>query len=112
MPGYIERALQRFAHKCNKSKDLPHAWTKPNFGASVQYATEDMSPLLDAKDKKRVQEVVETLLFHARAVDSTMLPTLNTIEAAQSNSTQNTMEALTKLLNYCATHPNATVQAT
>ena len=39
-----------------------------------------------------------------------MLPALNTITAAQSNSTQNTMEALTKLLNYCTSHPNATVQ--
>ena len=93
-----------------QKQGLATCMDKPNFGASVQYATEDTSPLLDAKDKKRVQEGVGTLLFHARAVDNTMLAALNTIAAAQPKSTQNTMEALTKLLNYCTLHPNPIVQ--
>ena len=63
MPGYIERALQRFAHKRNWREDSPHEWTKPNYGAKVQYASDNESPLLDASNKKRVQEVVGSLLF-------------------------------------------------
>ena len=37
MPGYIERALQQFAHKSNKRKHLPHDWNKPNFGTKIHY---------------------------------------------------------------------------
>ena len=50
------------------------------------------------------------MLYYARAVDSTMLPSLNTIAATQSKSTMNTLKAVTKLLNYCASNPEASVQ--
>ena len=39
-----------------------------------------------------------------------MLTAINAIAAQQANSTKNTMLKVTKLLNYCATHPEATVQ--
>jgi len=41
-----------------------------------------------------------TLLFYGRAIDSTILPTIGSIATQQSNSTRNTMQAITKLLNY------------
>ena len=111
MPGYIERALQRFKHTAPKKKELsPHEWNQPVYGRKQQYEPEDHSPALDAKDSKRVQEIVGTLLYYARAVDSTMLPSLNTIAATQSKSTMNTLKAVTKLLNYCASNPEASVQ--
>jgi hypothetical protein len=38
MPGYIERALLRFAHPHpSKPQHSPHAWTKPNYGAKTQF---------------------------------------------------------------------------
>ena len=69
----------------------------------------DDSPLLNAANKKKVQEVLGTLLFYVRAINNIMLPALNTITAAQATSTQKTLEAITKLLNYCASHPNVVV---
>ena len=114
MPGYVERALQRFAHpNPTRQQHSPHAWQRPKYGNKVQYAPdEDNSPILDAADKKKVQEVVGTFLYYARAVDSTMLPALGTIGSQQAKSTQATMEAVTQLLNYAATHPEATVRYT
>jgi hypothetical protein len=54
----------------------------------VQYVPElDDKALLPAADIKRVQQVVGTLLYYARAVDSTMLVALNAISAAQSKAT-------------------------
>jgi hypothetical protein len=53
MPGYIERALLRFAHPHPpKPQHSPHAWTKPNYGAKPQFTPpEDTSDELPATDK-------------------------------------------------------------
>jgi hypothetical protein len=112
MPGYIERALQRFSHpNPTRPQHSPHPWQKPNYGAKTQYAPEpDHSPALDAADTKHVQEVLGTLLYYARAVDSTMLPAIGSIGTEQANSTESTMKKITQLLNYCATHPDAMVR--
>jgi hypothetical protein len=112
IPGYIERALQRFEHSSpSRPQHAPHAWVKPVYGARMQYApSDDTSPALDAKDIKRVQEVLGTLLFYARAIDSTMLAAIGTIASQQAKGTKATMEAITQLLNYCATNPDAVVR--
>jgi hypothetical protein len=114
MPGYIDRALQRFQHPAPATpEDAPHSWTKPTYGAHTQYApAEDTSPVLDASNQKRVQEVLGVLLYYARAIDPTMLVALGSIATQQAKGTEQTMKALTTLLNYCATHPNATVRYT
>jgi len=70
----------------------------------------DPTPALDAADTKWVQEVIGILLYYARAVDATMLTALGTLATQQANGTQATMEALTQLLNYCATHPHAVIR--
>jgi hypothetical protein len=38
-----------------------------------------------------------------------MIPAIRTIATQQANATTATMKTITKLLNYCATHPNAVV---
>jgi hypothetical protein len=112
MPGYIDRALHRFSHpQPSRPQHAPHAWQRPIYGARTQYATdEDTSPLLSSTDTKRVQEVLGTLLFYARAVDPTMLVAIGDIATQQAKGTQATMQAITHLLNYCATHPTATIR--
>jgi len=45
-------------------------------------------------------------------VDMTLLVTLSTIASQQSKATVDTIKATTQLLNYFATHPNATVRFT
>ena len=114
MPGYIERALLRFSHKApTTSQDSPHAWSKPNYGAKTQYAPlDDTTDELSTADKTRIQEIVGVLLFYGRAVDSTLLPALGTIATQQSAPTATTMHAIVQLLDYCASHPDATVRFT
>jgi hypothetical protein len=113
LPGYIERVLKRFAHIApnNKREDSPHAWAAPAYGQKVQYSKEpDDSPPLDTEGMQRVREVVGALLFYARAVDSSMLKALGTISSQQAKSTKTTMQAVTKLLNYCASNPSTTIR--
>ena len=69
----------------------------------------DESPELDKHMIKRLQEIIGVLLYYARAVDSTMLVALGTLAATQAKGTEVTMEAAVHLLNYAATHPDATL---
>jgi hypothetical protein len=112
IPGYIERALQQFQHPTpQRPQHAPHAWVKSHNGAKTQYVPlDDASPPLDAADTKRVQEVLGTLLFYARAIDSTMLAAAGSIASQQAKGTKATMEAIIQLLNYYATHPVATIR--
>jgi hypothetical protein len=111
MPGYVARALQRFSHpKPTRPQDSPHPWTAPKFGAHQQFATSDLTPVLDAANKKRIQEVIGTLLYYARAVDCTMLAAISSLSGQQANATQQTLMGITQLLNYCATHPDASIE--
>ena len=114
MPGYIAKALQRFQHPTpERPEHSPHEWIQPNYGTPTQCtATEDASQPLDKKGVQCVQEVVGVLLCCARAIDNTMLVALNDTGAAQAKSTQHTLQAHVKLLNYAATHPDATIRFT
>lgn len=69
MPGYIERALQRFEHPASKKpQHNPYKYIAPEYGSKVQYeADADTSELLDAKGKNRLQQIFGTLLYYARA---------------------------------------------
>jgi len=58
----------------------------------------------------RLQEIIGTLLYYARAVDSSLLVALGTLASAQTKGTKATAKAATQLLNYCATHPDAKVR--
>ena len=108
---YIEHALQWLTHPPPMHpQHSPHAWTKPIYGAKIQYAEpDDDSPLLDTTDIKCIHEILRTLLFYAHAMDNTMLTTIGAIATQQSKGTKQTMQAIVQLLNYCATHPNAVI---
>ena len=78
---------------------------------TVQYAPEpDNSPFLSPSGKTRVQQIVGTFLFYARAIDNTMLPALNALSASQSKPTASTNKDIIQFLDYAATHPDATIR--
>ena len=70
MPGYVEKALYRFAHEPPpQPQHPPHAWLKPTCGAATQYtAPKDTLAPLDASVTKRLQEIIGLLLYYARAI--------------------------------------------
>ena len=109
MPNYIPNVLHKLQHPPpNKPQHAPHPWTKPVFGAQVQFAPkDDTSPPLSTKDATFIQSVTGSLLYYARAVDPTILPALNEIATKQSKPTTTTMSKTKHLLDYIATHPLA-----
>ena len=110
MPGYIERALSRFKYSPSKQRHGPAPYTPPTFGKKVQYSViPDDSASLPASAKRHVQCVVGTLLYYALALDLTLLVALADIAAVQSSPTEETMSRVTHILDYVATHPDASV---
>jgi hypothetical protein len=111
MPGYIRKALQRFAiPPTTRAQHAPHAWAKPVYGQQQQLTKlVANSPALDAADRQRLQEIIGTLLYYGRPIDSTLLVAIGTLASAQTQGTKATANASKQLLNYCATHPNAIV---
>jgi hypothetical protein len=85
IPGYIERALQRFQHPTpTRPQHAPHAWQKPTYGAKTRMPPTPTPRLPSSQLTPRASKKFQAppLLSYARAVDS-----------------KPTMEALTQLLN-------------
>ena len=112
MPDYIAQALHKFKHLlAPKREDAPHKWNCPSYGAKQKFADPvDQFPRLPASNIKHVHTVVGILLDYALAVDNTMLVALGNFPSEQTKGTQKTLDAITQLLNYAATHPNATIR--
>jgi hypothetical protein len=111
LPRYIECALHRLQHLCSKCcHHAPYAAQIPTYGAAQQLTLpEDLSATLDPGGILQLQEIVGTLLYYARAaVNSTILAALGSI--ASANTSEATADAITQLLNYAATNPEATVR--
>jgi hypothetical protein len=53
-----------------------------------------------------MQEIVGSLLYYARAVDSKLLVAVSMIAACQAKATVATEQAVNLLLDYVATYPN------
>ena len=66
-------------------------------------------PPLTKEETKYVQAVTGTLLYYARAVDSTILPALSSLATKQAKPMQKTIETVKQLLNCCATREEAII---
>lgn len=116
MPDYIPKALTRFQHdKPSQPQHAPYKSAPIQYGEKVQLAQSDKSspehsPTLSADKIKHIQQIVGTLLYYSRAVDPTLAAALSTIASQQSHGTQAVMDACHQLLDYVATHPNATIR--
>ena len=111
MPDYVPKALAKFNHSApTRPQHAPHPWTSPVYGQKVQYATKDLSEPLDSKGTQRVQQIAGTFLYYGRAVDPTILASLNEIASKQSAPTTLTRTSCNQLLDYLHQHPDAVIR--
>ena len=111
VPGYVKNALHKYQHKSpTKPQHAPATAAPIAYGAKIQKATKDTSPLISAERIKKIQEVIGTFAWYSRAVDPTMAATMSSIAARQSRGTEKLEEEVAQFLDYCATHPNAGVR--
>ena len=111
MPDYVKKALARFQHKFpSHPQHSPHPCAKIKYGEKVQYAKETVPTDMTKEQLTYCQQVIGVFLFYARAIDSTMLPSIGSIAAHMSTSTWREMkQKITHFLDYAATHPDAEI---
>jgi hypothetical protein len=88
MPGFIAAVLHRFQHPPpERPQHTPYKLQPINYGAKVQFATpaETSAPVTETQ-KLKLQQVIMSLLYYARAVDPTMLVTISTLAVAQAQA--------------------------
>ena len=112
MPGYIEALVKKLLHTPPaKPQYSPHTSVEPTYGQKVQYAQEpDTSTKLNAKQTTKVQSIVGSLLYWARAIDCTLLPGLNDVGRTQSSPTEKDLKRSKKLLDYAWTYKDTKVR--
>jgi hypothetical protein len=112
MPGYIAAVLHCFQHPPpERPQHAPYKQQPINYGAKVQFFTPaDTSAPLTETRKLQLQQVIESLLYYAQAVDPETLVALGTLASAQAKGMAATEASLNQLLDYCATHPDAEVR--
>jgi hypothetical protein len=112
MPGYVKKKLQEYKHIVPlRTQTCPYSPEPTTYGAKAQAPLPvDESPRLDAKGIKRVQKIVGSILYYARAVDMTVLMALNSIAVEQTTATEKTMKKCHQLLDYLATNSEAKVR--
>ena len=112
MPGYIKKKLQEYEHvKPTKVQTCPYSPEPKKYGSEAQAPLPpDASPRLDAKGIRKVQQIVGSILYYARAVDMTILMALSSIAVEQTTATKKTLSRCTQLLDYLSANANATVR--
>jgi hypothetical protein len=96
MPGYNSNVLRKLQHEAPKhSQQTPSRYVKPVYGAKTQYTTKDKTPPLTAQQCLTIQKV--------------RMP-LNDITTEQTKATEKTQAATNQLLDYVATHTDATIR--
>jgi hypothetical protein len=110
MPGYIANVLSKFQHDTPKYlQHAPSRYVMPIYGAKTQFATQDYTPPLTAKQCLHIQKVTGSVLYYAWAVDPTVLMPLNDIATEQTKATEKAQAATNQLLDYLTTHPYANI---
>ena len=112
MPGFVNKALTKYQHpKPAKPQHTPAKADPIQYGSKAQQSKpEDTSPQLSPEGIKRIQDIVGTFGWYARATDPTMEKTLSSIAGRQAKATQQLKEEVYCFLDYCATHPDAIIR--
>jgi hypothetical protein len=111
MSGYVSNVLSKFQYDAPKHpQHTPSKYVTPVYGSKTQYATQDETPPLTAKQCLNIQKLTGSVLYYARAVDPTILMPLNDITTEKNQSTEKTQAATNQLLEYLVTHLDATIR--
>jgi hypothetical protein len=112
MPGYINAALHKYQHDAPaRPEHAPYTWNPPIYDAKTQFVKDETtSPALSDKDVNKLQQLTGTLLYYARAVDPTLIMSINVLASEQSKARAVTANKVIKLLNYFNTHPETKIR--
>eukprot|EP00957_Ditylum_brightwellii_P056791 4304293-Ditylum_brightwellii.AAC.1 len=111
MHKYIAEQIIEYAHpKPKKPQHSPFKAPLPTFGKDSQKPIDHhIAPVISKEAKLHILQIVGSLLYYGRVIDNTIFKALNTISSQQNNATETTESAVHQLMDYCASHPDATI---
>jgi hypothetical protein len=106
MPGYIKKFLQKYKHRMPaKPQHCPYSPAPKQDGTKAQSPLPiDISPKLSPEEIKRIQCIIGSILYYARAVDITILMAFSSIAIEQLKGITNTMAKAKQLLDWTQLH--------
>ena len=106
IPNYVKCALHKFQHSpLTRKQQVPHPWIPNVFGKQTQFVHEPLpSPPLSKHSTTRIQQIVGTVLYYARAINDIILVEFNSISTMQSKPILDTLRKVNHLLDYLATN--------
>ena len=110
IPHYVNDAIQRFAPELlgSKGKQAPMRYHPFVYGPhSAESLEEDSSPSLDSTRTTRLQAIIGTFLYYARALDITCAYPMAKMSSLPH--TEHTEELAYHFLEYIVAHPDAHV---
>ena len=112
VPGFVKKSLNKYQHPIlAKPQHTPAKATPINYGAKTQEPTpKETLPILSPEGIRKIQDIVGTFAWYSSATDPTMAQTLSSIAGRQTKTTQQLQTEVTQFMDYCATHPDATVR--
>ncbi len=111
MPGYVKKKLQEYGNVIKyRIQTCPYSPELKKIGTEAQAPLPPNTlPKLDGKGIKRIQQIVGSILYYARAVNMAVLKALSSIAVEQTNATKKTMARCTQLLDYLSHNVDAKV---
>jgi hypothetical protein len=105
MPGYVYNVLSKFQQDASKHpQHTPSKYVMPVYGAKTQYATQDETPHLTAKQCLNIKKGTGSVLYYSREVDTTALMPLNDIATEQIKATEKTQAAVWAACSFVETN--------
>jgi hypothetical protein len=109
MPTYIPNLLKKLRPQGVRHAPSPAVYIPPSYGSrSPQKSPVDTSPPATPDQKLDIQKTCGSLLYYARALDSTFLTAVCALSAQQASPTLSSVAAAERLLGYAASHPSHT----
>ena len=89
VPNYVPTSLNKYQHPTpSRPQHAPAKPTPIQYGAKIQTEHKENSPSLSTARVKRIQDVVGTFAWYARASDPTMARSLSSIASHQYKGTE------------------------
>jgi hypothetical protein len=112
LSSYVKKKLQEYNHIASKCiQTCPYTPAPKQISSEAQSPfPPDLSPTLDKAGIKKVQKILGSILYYARATNMTVLMALRTIAAEQMIATERTLAKCTQMLDYLAHNATAKVR--
>lgn len=108
---YVKKQQQKYKHSPPKwQQHCPYTPDPRKYGPAAQDPMPiDESPEATPRQKVCTQQIVDSFLHYARAMDPTIHTALNDLANQQSKPTNQTIQRVKHFLEYMTTHPNVVI---